>query len=262
MKLLTRLPFGLGLILLAGCAGGAKPLEVFTGQETPQAHEVAIEIDPQRDGVSKIRLSCVELPGAVCDGEAIADGEGWRIDLDTLDWFNNWPNGWTHASFRLDGRAALQRTEAGGMLAMIKAPELDMVESASIRYFDTYVRGEAGLREFSPRWDRIKAVASDLSTRVPDAPPFRDPDSLRKYLFPEVYGYETRPDPAHAKVTAEGTVWNTDYTKAHFTEPLRMLRDNGTLLRDYKESPGLWLLALEWPDFWECAGQAIVLQKE
>ena len=56
MKLLTRLPFGLGLILLAGCAGGAKPLEVFTGQEMPQAHEVVIEIDPPMDGVSKIRL--------------------------------------------------------------------------------------------------------------------------------------------------------------------------------------------------------------
>ncbi len=262
MKLFTRLPFWLGLLLLAGCVGGAKPLAVFTGQETTRAHELAIEIDPPMDGVSKIRLSCAEIPGAVFGGGAITDGEGWRIDMDTLDWFNNWPNGWTHASFRLDGKAALQRTAAGWTLAIIKAPELDIVESASIRYFDTYVRGEAALREFSHRWDRIQAAANDISTSVTDAPPSRDPDSLRKYLFPEVYGYEARPDPAHAKVAAEGIVWNTDYTKAHFTETLRMLRDSGTLLRDYKESPGLWLLALEWNSFWESAGQAIILQKE
>jgi hypothetical protein len=262
MRLLARLPFGLGLLLLAGCAGGVKPLAVFTGREAPPAHEVTVQIDPPQDGVSKIRLSCAEFPGAVCGGEAIADGEGWRIDLDKLEWFNNWPNGWTHASFRLNGRAALQRTEAGWTLATIKAPELDMVESASIRYFDTYVRGEAGLREFSHRWDRIKAAASDISTRVPDASLLRDPNSLRKYLFPEIYGYEVRPDPAHAKLPAEGVVWNTDYTKQHFAEPLQILRDSGTLLRDYKESPGLWLLALEWTGFWEGAGQAIVLQKE
>ena len=69
-------------------------------------------------------------------------------------------------------------------------------------------------------------------------------------LFPELYGYDEPVAPNHARVSVQGFEWNTDYTKAHFAEPLRVLRDSGTLLRDFKESPGLWLLALKWKGLW------------
>lgn len=254
MRPRARLPFGLGLVLLTGCAGGVKPLAVFEYR----VPALTIEIDPARDGVSPVRLSGAELREAVVVGEARADGEGWRIDLRRLDWFNNWPNGWTRASFPLDGSAALLRTKSGWTLSVEKAPELDEAESASIRYFDTYVRGDEGLREFSRRWDRIRAVVGDISARVPDSSEFRDPRRLQRYLFPEIYGYDARPDPAHAKAPAEGVSWNTDYTKRRFAEPLWALRDGGTLLRDYKESPGLWLLVLEWEGFWERSDRSVV----
>ena len=41
-----------------------------------------------------------------------------------------------------------------------------------------------------------------------------------------------------------------------FSELLARIRNEGTMLRDYKESPGLWRLALGWEDFWEHRGYA------
>src|SRR5208282_213167 len=99
---------------------------------------------------------------ALVSGEARREGDAWRIDLTRLEWFDNWANGWTEASFLLDGSVVIKPAPAGWTLAVEKAPDLDTVESASIRYFDTYVRDEKGLTEFSHRWDRIQAVAGDL----------------------------------------------------------------------------------------------------
>jgi len=63
---------GLGLLLLAGCAGGVKPRAVFTGRDAPQARELTVEIDSPQDGVSKIRLLGAGLQDAVVLGEARA----------------------------------------------------------------------------------------------------------------------------------------------------------------------------------------------
>ncbi len=142
-------------------------------------------------------------------------------------------------------------------------PQLDSIESATIRYFETYVRNDQGKTEFAHRWDRIMAVTADLQARASTDPAaaaaLADPRALRRYLFPELYGYDSPPKRDHASALAQGYRWNLDYSKERFAEPLRILRDSGTLLRDYKESPGLWLLALGWKGFWETEDPATVL---
>ncbi len=234
---------------------------------------MTIAFGPEKDGLSRVRLTAIALQAAVVYGEAKADGNGYRISLTRLEWFNNWANGWTEASFLLDGTAVLRPVGPDGLpggwtFSVENEPQLDSVESATIRYFQTYVRDDQGKTEFAHRWDRIKAVTDDLQARAADlASPgsmtvaaFADQRALRRYLFPEIYGYYSPPTRDHASALAQGYRWNLDYSKESFAEPLRILRDSGTLLRDYKESPGLWFLALGWKAFWETS-PAMVLVK-
>ena len=267
MKRLQTLAGCIGLLLLAACATGPKPMAEFKSRpDSPKVgarpstdSALVLRLSPEEKGVSKATLSGGPLQGSVIAGEARREGEAWRIDLLRLTWFNNWANGWTEASFLLDGSVVIKPAPTGWILAVQKAPQLDTVESASIRYFDTYLRDEKGLTEFSHRWDRIQAVATDLSHRFPDSETIRDALALKRYLFPEIYGYVSTPPPGHAIVSTQGFAWNSDYTKEHFAEPLRILRDSGTLLRDYKESPGLWSLALAWKAFWGRADHPMAL---
>lgn len=267
MKKRKTLVSCLWLLLLAACATAPRLTAVFrSGPDSPNSGAgpstdaaLVVRLGPGKDGVSKASLSGGPLQGSLISGEARRNGDAWRIDLTRLEWFDNWANGWTQASFLLDGSLVLRPAPTGWTLAVEKSPDLDTVESASIRYFDTYVRDEKGLTEFSHRWDRIQAVAGDLLVRFPDAAAIRDIRKLRKYLFPEIYGYDSPPTPGHANVSTQGFEWNMDYTKDHFAEPLRILRDSGTLLRDYKESPGLWSLALAWKAYWGGAERPMAL---
>ena len=251
----------LGLLLLAACSTAPRPVAVFRSRADPYGSRLVAEVGQAKDGTSEIRLSGGPFQSGIVSGQAETEGEGWRIRLVKLDWFNNWPNGWTQAAFRLDGVASLQPSPSGWRLTTERAPQLDIVESASIRYFDSYLRGDRGVTEFSRRWDRIQAVAKDLSTRLPLST-LGDPRKLRRQLFPELYGYDSAPDPKHGKIVAQGYEWNLDYSKENFSEPVRILRDSGTLLRDYKESPGLLFLDMRWKDVWEQADRTIVLEKE
>jgi hypothetical protein len=257
----------IGFLLLAACTTAPRPTAEFVSRpDSPKAgakpaadSALVLKLGPEEKGVSKVRLTGGPLQGSIVSGEARREGDAWRIDLMRLEWFDNWANGWTQASFLLDGRLVIEQAPTGWSLAVDKAPELDTVESASIRYFDTYVRDEKGLTEFSHRWDRIQALAGDLLRRFPDAARIRDIRTLRSYLFPEIYGYDSPSERGHAKTAVQGITWDTDYTKEHFAEPLRILRDSGTLFRDYEESPGLWSLALAWKDYWGIGSRSLAL---
>ena len=234
-----------GLLGLTACASGPVPSASFQPKAVPG---LTVEIGPEADGTAEVRLRGGVLGAAVISGHAVRAQEGWTLSLRRLDWFNNWPGGWTQASFLLDGTVQVESGPDGWTSKVVEAPLLDTVDSASIRYFDTHVRDDYGLAEFSHRWDRIQAVCADIRIRNSGPPP--GSEALRKYLFPELYGYDTPPDPTHARVTVQGFEWDTDYTKGRFAGALGGLRDSGTLLRDYKESPGLWVLALNWKSLW------------
>jgi len=247
------------LSLLVACASEPRPMAMFADKPDSKKPGLVIKIGPEKNGLSEVQITGSQLESAVVLGEARREGEGWRITLLKMEWFNNWENGWTQASFLLDGTASVSSASTGWTLAVGKAPLLDSVESASIRYFDTFLRDDKGLAEFTHRWERIQAVATDLSLRLGASASTLDPRNLKRRLFPEIFGYETPPAPGHARVLAQGHTWDSDYSKEHFSDPLRILRDSGSLLRDFKESSGLWFLALKWKEVW---GGEITLQRE
>jgi hypothetical protein len=84
-------------------------------------------------------------------------------------------------------------------------------------------------------------------------------ESIGPWLFPEVYGYSTPPPAKHSVQWGEDIPWNTDYSAASFAENLRPVRDSGTLLRDFEESPELWRLCYVWPSLWATQAPAAAL---
>jgi hypothetical protein len=219
---------------------------------------ILLELDRTRDGVQQFRLIYPDLGQVAIKGTAEREGESWLLKFESLDWFNNWSNGWTEASFLLEGESNLTPAPSGGawILSLRSMPRLDSVRSATIRYYDTYLRGPKGLEEFSHRWERIQAVCAVL-LRGSEGPGLaRRPDAIERFLFPELYGYDEPPSPNFRKAFGRGQEWNADYSAEHFSELLARIRNDGTMLRDYKESPGLWRLALAWEDFWEHRGYA------
>ena len=234
----------------------------FAEVEDDPGGGILLELDRERDGLRQFRLMYPDLGQVAIKGTAEREREGWLLKFERLDWFNNWADGWTEASFLLEGEASLMPDPSGEvwMLSLRSKPKLDAVSSAAIRYFDTYLRGPKGLEEFSHRWERIQAVCAVL-LRGPEGPGLaRRPDAIERRLFPELYGYDEPPTPGFRKVFGRGQEWNADYSAAHFPEVLARIRDDGTMLRDYKESPGLWRLALSWDEFWAHRGYAAGLR--
>ncbi len=234
----------LAAALLAGCA-------TFPVQEAyASTDSLRIEIAPAAHGEREARLSGGPLLGAVLSGEAVPDrAGGWEVSLIGMKWFNNWPNGWTEATFVADGSFDLLPSQGGFAIRVKDAPEIDAPSAARIRYFSDYYGGTEALEQLTRRWNRIEAYAGFLQSRH-DSSWFGDRRRVRRFLFPELYGYDQPPEPGHASVLADSIRWNTDYTKKEFPENLRPLRDSGTMLRDYEESPELWALAVRWDTLW------------
>jgi hypothetical protein len=273
---------GLALIAAAACcacsssprAGGSEGNEAalrFAEMEDDPHAGILLELEAERDGARQFRLMYPDLGQVAIKGSAEPEGEGWRLKFERLDWFNNWSDGWTEASFLLEGESALEPVPSDVVsgdsaseawtLSLRSMPRLDAVRSAAIRYFETYLRGDKGAEEFSRRWGRIRAVGASLLESPGGSGLARRPDAIGRLLFPEVYGYDEPPAPGYRKVFGRGREWNSDYSIEHFPEGLRKIRDDGTMFRDYVESPGLWRLALSWDDFWEHRGYAAGLRR-
>jgi len=244
---------------------------------------MSIEIAPSGGAVFNFRIRGEELEGATLKGDATRTQDGWDLEVMAMDWFGNWTEGWTQASFVAEGQLAIRPEGKSWKLVVESAPKLENPTSASIRLFGDYFTGETALTLFSHRWDRILAVDNLLRGKFPDAwfdysspgrmPAFLGPlgrrranfqESVRSFLFPELYGYsaEGRPAGTHPISRAESIDWDIDYTRANFPENLQAIRDSGTMLRDFEESPGLWRLAFVWDDFWERKiGQALFVER-
>ncbi len=234
---------------LSGCATFSVQ-SAYRGEGASGQAPVRVELAKEINGARDVRVTWGALPEAVLRGQATADGSGgWKIELLRLDWFNNWQDGWTEAGFVISGSFDLSQGGAEAQILLTDKPEIDAPIVATIRYYDDYLNGDKALQQFTRRWNRIQAYAEFLRSRF-DESWYSNQGSVRRFLFPELYGYDQPPSPKHASVTVDSITWNTDYTKEVFPGNLRALRDSGTMLRDFQESQALWKLAFGWNDFW------------
>lgn len=238
-------------------SGGPVPEESFVENRGAADQGIRLFVTQDAGGKGHFRLLCSDLGSITVQGNLSSDVDGMTLEFSTLEWFSTWSNGWTEASFLLEGTMTLRcdPTSDIWVLSLKSQPKLDAVRSAAVRYFDTYIRGEVGTQQFTLRWQRIQAVCRELTIRSNGPGLARQPEILARYLFPEVYDPSRVLPPSKVSFHA-GLEWNREYTKTCLPEGLQKLRDDGTLLRDFQETPELWQLALVWDDFWLHRGNA------
>ena len=253
------------ILTLAGCATSPEPgvtTETLVENLASPTLGLQLELTSAPGRSTRFRLSCPDLGPVTVHGTAVASPQGEVLEFESLDWFSSWPGGWTEVSFLLEGELLITRDAPSDVVVadLQTFPRLDAVRSATIRFFDSYVRGAEGEKEFSLRWKRIQAVCRELAARFNGPSLARQPELLKRFLFPEVFDPSALL-PVSATSFQDGQRWNPAYSRQVLSPGLRKLRDSGSLFRDFQESPGLWQLALVWDDFWQHHGHSAALRQ-
>ena len=214
---------------------------------------------------AQFQLTGILPEQAVLHGSVIGnEGNNMILKIESLDWFGNWTNGWTEATFILSGELALERISNEEpyhyKIQVRQMPHIEYVESAKMRYRDTILSDETARNQFKNRMDRITAtcelegmMAATLIAEQSDSQKAQKEfiNSAGKYLFPERYGYPS--EFAYTKggpwSYGEDIRWNTAYTTAVFPEEFHEIRNTGTLFRDWEETKPLFYLICRWDDF-------------
>lgn len=197
------------------------------------------------------------LPAAVVTGEIEETEKGLYFYAVEIALFSEWPNGWTEGSLECSGTFFLEEGKDGWTFHKIDELSLWDVSTGAIRYYDTYYRGDDGLRKVKHRMDRMREVNKFLIEEK-KFPPINDWKGFSKdavsYLFPETKRLFRRKDRKHIfsetnnlyessardRVLGADIYWNTGYTDKILPEHLVPLRNSGTLWRDYEEAGSLF----------------------
>jgi hypothetical protein len=170
----------------------------------------------------------------------------------SLEYFEAGYSGWNEFSMALSGSGKLGGGEHILVLALDEKPEPAQITSGRIRHGNNRIAGEQALSSLRNRGERIQ-VLCEWMRGAPGVPAFSNYDEFSAYwlpvLMPELSKRKRRPAGWKNNtewIMAESVYWNANYTRELFPEELRILRNTGSLLRDWEEAP-LWIyLIYEW----------------
>ena len=252
--------------VLASCASAPEAAVGWRGAESTGGGTWELAVSETDAAV----FATDRVEQAVVFGEAFPEADGsWVFHIDGVRWFESRINGWTEASFAAYGSLRLIPVGRSWKAEIVERPVIDGVAEAEILYRRKGHYGDRAVDIVRRRWLRSLSVADHLRS-LPDADggTFGEPGRSRRSsasetfaenvgprLFPEIYGPPKgrRKADAGQGSWAEGVRWDTSYTEAAFPPELHEVRNSGTLLRDFEESPGLIYLAYLWPWMWDFA---------
>lgn len=166
--------------------------------------------------------------------------------LTSIEYLGGSVAGWNQFTLDVSGGGTLVMDGNAAALTLDQGLEAVQISAGKIRRYDTLITGADALANLRNRRERILALTAWMHERE-DAPAALDRDAFEKYwkpvIFPELTAKKSRPanweQDGDRRVKAEDIRWNTGYTARLFDEQLGMVRNSGTLLRDWEE-------ALEW----------------
>jgi hypothetical protein len=253
--------------------------ETFTGTlpREGDSRSAVITVLHSRDGELIAEITSPYIPAITISGELHVDTGERSLLVTGCRMFAQWPNGWTEAEYEASGKFRFVHT-SGGWTAIVEDEfELWNITAGEIRYYDTYYRGEDGIRKVRNRVERIREVCRVLQDEM-GLPSFFGRLGLRsvfgeafttgviRLLFPERDKFEKLleagelpptyyealipengtsessavPAPGSERVLGGGILWRPDYTAAVLPDHLHELRDTGTMWRDWEEGPELF----------------------
>lgn len=247
------------LILFCGCV---VILSLFFTSCLSQGVKKVSEEQGYEENSLSIKIETPKYGTIYISGIADKGDSYTRLTVLSYYWFESWAEGWTEVRFAASGNLDLVIDEEE-VIAFISSPlTLEYVEDVKIRYRDTIIEGDTGLRQFQGRFDRINAAVLILkdnaslfwdTDREINFPKYTRSGSQEKkgfsyiaeqFFLPEIYGYMDSyiSSDKDEKVRVEDVYWNTAYTKKMFPEHFHEVRNSGTWFRDWVEASRLFYM--------------------
>jgi hypothetical protein len=197
-----------------------------------------------KGGNVSLEISLEEFPAIRF--RASAPGPEGAFYFTGLEYLGGSLSGWNEFTLELSGAGSFVVSDQTAVLAFPAPPEPVRISSGKIRRSETRITGEEALSNLRNRRERILALTEWMRSRE-GAPAHRNRRYFEAYwqplLLPETVSKKKRPAAWQTEnarwVRAEDLKWNATYTESLLPENLRILRDSGSLLRDWEE-------ALEW----------------
>jgi hypothetical protein len=196
-------------------------------------------------GESSLVITLEEFPEIRFRGSAPgAEGDFY---LTGLNYLGGNISGWNEFTLDLSGAGRFVKSEDTAILEFSAPPEPVQISSGKIRRSESRLTGDEALGSLRGRYERILALTEWKRNRE-GAPPYRGQIHFEAYwrpiLLPETVSKKKRPAEWKKEnaqwVRAEDVKWNVTYTESLLPEDLRILRDSGSLLRDWEEAFG-WI---------------------
>jgi hypothetical protein len=203
-----------------------------------------------RAGDQSVLISLSRFPYMKLRGSP--PGEQGEFDLVCLEYLGGSVHGWTEYKLELLG-AGVILLDGSPSIKITDDIEPVQISSGRIHRYDTRITGGEALANLRNRRERILSLTEWMSARQ-NTPKDLELTHFEKYwkpvLFPELSPEKSRPAgwarDGDVYVKTEDIRWNTSYTEREFTEQLALVRDSGTLLRDWEDAVSWIYLEYEW----------------
>ena len=249
---------------LDGSAFKFKTVSVYktTGENSLQT-EIKISVVENKSKEKSIIITIEEFPMIKLFG-SFPDEKG-EFFLTTLEFLAGSAHGWNEYTLELIGTGNLKLEDTA--ILTIKEIETVQIIKGRIHRYDTRLTGNEALSALRNRRERILSLTEWMTSL--NLAKRQAIDKFEEYwqpiLLPETVSRRKRPDrwiqDADIFKSAENIRWNTGYTERKFPEELRLIRNSGTLLRDWEEAASWIYLEYEWENIVELLSKENIFTK-
>jgi hypothetical protein len=228
-----------------------------------------VKLKQARDGSERLVITLKELPSLTF--YATSPDSAGQVFITGYNFLSPNYDGWNDLTMDLSGTGSFRTLgyEIVGRDALFKLTsplEIVQISGGKIRRGDARITGSQAISALKNRRERLAALAEWMHSRE-GAPVFTTQKAFEKYwkpiLMPELAAARKRPAEWQTEGAtwnwAEEVKWNTSYTAAIFPEDLCMLRDSGSLLRDWEEAVSWLYLEYQWDSIVESLSRGLTL---
>jgi len=231
--------------ILDGSALAEKTIERFKNSD------MEISIVENKNSEKSIIISITNYP--MIKLRATLPDENNNFTFTSLEYLAGNTHGWNEFSLQLLGGGRLVLNQNAIEFTINDEIECVQITQGRIHRYDTRITGAEAVIALKNRHERILAL-TDWMLVVEDAPvnlSIKDFENHWKpLLLPEMVTSRNRPDGWRLEgdifVRADDIRWNTSFTERIFPQELWLVRNSGTLLRDWEEALSLIYMQYEW----------------
>jgi len=246
-------------LLLGGClglmekAGNVLDGSAFAEKKVKRFQNTEMEVSVVKNKKSEQSIiiyiknyPMIKLRGTLPD-------ENGNFIFTSLEYLAGNTHGWNEFTMQLLGGGNLVLNNSVIKFDITEKIECIQITQGRIHRYDTRITGDEAVTALRNRLERVLTL-TEWMLSIGDAPKNQSLDDFEKYwkpfLMPEMVSSGKRPDgwrqDGDTFERAEDVRWNTSFTERVFPEELWLVRNSGTLLRDWEEALSLIYMQYEW----------------